>query len=177
MATLKLILRNKSEKSNIYVYYSISQKIRLYRKTGFVVNYNVWNIEKEQSKLKDDESKNINIKLSELKIHIEKAYNNAVSEGIALTGEWLQLQIDIFNNRTPVVELDVLTNYIQKYIDDAPYKQNQKKEVGLSAGRIANIRLFKKTIERYEDEKLKGKSILIKNINLKFVEDYKLWLF
>jgi integrase len=177
MATLKLRLRNENEKSNIYVYYSISQKIRLWRKTGFVVNYKDWSSEKEQTKLKDAESKKINIRLSELKIHLEKTYNNAVSEGVEFTGDWLQLQIDIFNNKTPVVALDVLTNSIQKYIDEAPYKENQKKELGLSAGRIANIRLFKNTIERFESEMLKSKSILIKDINLKFVETYKIWLF
>ena len=51
MATLKLLIRNKSENSNIYVYYSLGQKIRLYRKTGYVVNYKDWNPEKEQIKI------------------------------------------------------------------------------------------------------------------------------
>jgi integrase len=177
MATLKLILRNKSEKSNIYVYYSISQKIRLYRRTGYFVNFVNWNTEKEQIKLKDEESKKINIKLLELKLFLVKSYNNSVSHGEDFTGEWLQLHIDIFNNKTPVVELDILTNYIQKYINDAPYKQNQKKETGLSAGRVQNIKLFKNTILRYEAETLKSKSIIIKDINLQFVEKFKLWLF
>jgi integrase len=77
----------------------------------------------------------------------------------------------------PVFELDLLTNYIQKYIDEAPYKPNGKKGTGLSNGRIKNIKLFSTTIKRYEDDVLKGKSILIKNINLKFAEDFKNWLF
>nr|WP_315144552.1 phage integrase SAM-like domain-containing protein [uncultured Flavobacterium sp.] len=177
MATLKLLIRNKSENSNIYVYYSLGQKIRLYRKTGYVVNYKDWNPEKEQIKIRDKEAKELNIKLSELKIHLEKAYNNAISEGVLFSGEWLQNQIDIFNNKIPIVELDVLTNYIQKYIDEAPYKQNQKKELGLSNGRVQNLKLFKSTIKRYETEMFKSKSILIKNINIQFVEKYKIWLF
>ena len=177
MATIKYILRSKNENSNIFVRYSIDRKTRLIQKTGFVINANDWSETKAEPIQKNDELKALNFKLDELAVSLKKAYNIAVSEGTLLSGEWLQLQIDIFNNKTPIVELDVLTNYIQKYIDDAPYKQNQKKEVGLSAGRIANIRLFKKTIARYETEKLKGKSIVIKNINLKFVEDYKLWLF
>jgi integrase len=177
MATLKCKLRNKLDNSNIYVYYSISKDIRLWRKTGFIINFKDWNPEKEQSKLKDEDSKKMNIRLSELKTHLEKNHNIAISEGIGFTGDWLQMQIDVFNNKTPVVELDILTNYIQKYIDDAPFKQNQKKELGLSAGRVANIRLFKKTIIRYETETLKDKSIIIKDINLQFVEKYKSWLF
>ena len=73
--------------------------------------------------------------------------------------------------------MDVLTNYIQKYIDEAPYKQNQKKETGLSNGRVQNLKLFKNTILRYEAETIKGKIILIKDVNLQFVEKYKIWLF
>jgi integrase len=177
MATIKFILQSKTDSSNIYVRYSISRTINLKRKTGLIIDAKDWNEKKAQPILRNEDLKGLNYKLDDLAKHLDTAYNNAISEGIELTGDWLQLQIDIFNNKTPVVELDVLTNYIQKYIDDAPYKQNQKKELGLSAGRVANIRLFKKTIIRYQDAVLKGKSVLIKNINLKFVEDYKLWLF
>ena len=174
MATLKFKLRNESDNSNIYVYYSISQKVRLWRKTGFVINFKDWNADKEQSRLRDDDAKKLNIKLAELKIHLEKHYNNAVSEGIEFTGDWLQGKIDVFNNKVAVVDLDVLTNYIQKYIDDAPYKQKQKKELGLSKGRTQNLILFKNTILKYEVEVLKGKSILVKEVNLQFLEKYKM---
>jgi integrase len=177
MATIKFILRSENDNSNIYVRYSIDRKTRLIKKTGFVIDFKYWSETKAQPIQKNDKLKNLKIKLDKLSTSLETAYNNAVSEGVEFTGEWLQLQIDIFNNKTPIIALDVLTNSIQKYIDEAPYKENQKKELGLSAGRIANIRLFKKTIERYEVEKLNGKSILIKDINLKFVEIYKLWLF
>jgi integrase len=177
MATIKFILQSKTESSNIYVRYSISRTINLKRKTGLIIDAKDWNEKKAQPILRNEDLKGLNYKLDDLAKYLDTSYNNAISEGIELTGDWLQLQIDIFNNKTPVVELDVLTNYIQKYIDDAPYKQNQKKELGLSAGRVANIRLFKKTMIRYQDAVLKGKSVLIKNINLKFVEDYKLWLF
>ena len=177
MATLKFKLRNESDNTNIYVYYSISQKVRLWRKTGFVINFKDWNAEKEQSRLKGDDAKKLNIRLAELKIHLEKHYNNAVSEGIEFTGDWLQGKIDVFNNKVAVVDLDILTNYIQKYIDDAPYKQNQKKELGLSNGRVQNLKLFKNTILKYEVEVLKGKSILVKEVNLQFLEKYKMWMF
>jgi hypothetical protein len=39
-------------------------------------------------------------KLSDLKKHIETAFNNAISNGRdQITGDWLQLQIDIFNKK------------------------------------------------------------------------------
>jgi integrase len=177
MATVKYLLQSKSDNANVYVQFSISRKQVFKRKTGFIINAKDWSDTNAQPIQKSQELKALKSKLDKLATFINDAYNNSVSTGIEFSGEWLQLQIDIFNNKTPVLELDVLTTYIQKFIDDAPYKQNAKKELGLSYGRIQNIKLFKNTIIRYEVEVLKSKSILIRNINLKFVEDYKSWLF
>ena len=178
MATLKYLIQSKSEKSNIYIRYSINRQTILYRKTGFVINAKTdWSDETKFLKTGKQELKTIKSKLDKLAVYINDAYNNGISQGIEFTGDWLQLQIDLFNNKVQVIELDVLTNYIQKYIDEAPYKQNAKKGTGLSAGRTQNLKLFKNTISRFEVEVLKGKSVLIKNVNLKFAEDYKSWLF
>ena len=177
MAKIKFMLQSKSDASNIYVRYSINRTLSLKRKVGLLIDYRDWNPKKEQSDKKHNDAKNLNISLSKLKTHLEVSYNTAITSGTAFTGEWLQHQIDLFNKSKPIVELDILTNYVQKFINEAPFKQNQQKELGLSTGRVANLKLFKKTIIRYEDEKFNSKSILIKDIDLKFVENYKLWLF
>ena len=177
MATINFILQGKSGMSNITVRFLISKKTDLKRKTGLTIDSKDWSTPKRQPLPNDENLKLLSSKLDNLKAHLKIAYNNAVSNGIELTGDWLQLQIDIFNKKVPIVELDLLTNYIQKYIDEAPYKQNQKKQIGLSNGRIQNLKLFKATIKRYEAELPKGKSILIKDINLQFVEKFKIWLF
>ena len=177
MATLKLLLRNKNRNSNIYVRYSIDRKTLLWRKSGFIIDAKNWDDAKEKSKLKDEDSRNLNTDLRNLKSALENAYNAGISSGIEFTGEWLQFQIDLFNNKIPVVAFDVLTTYIQKYIDEAPFKQNAKKQLGLSNGRVQNLKLFKNTIIRYETDVLKNRSILIKEIDLKFIEKYKMWLF
>ena len=177
MAKIKFMLQSKSDASNIYVRYSINRTLSLKRKVGLLIDYRDWNPKKEQSDKKHNDARNLNISLSKLKTHLEVSYNTAITSGTAFTGEWLQHQIDLFNKSKPIVELDILTNYIQKFINESPFKQNQQKELGLSTGRVANLKLFKKTIIRYEDEKFNSKSILIKDIDLKFVENYKLWLF
>jgi integrase len=175
MATVKFLLQNTN--SNIYVRFSISRSIILKRKSGYTINPKDWSKVLAQPIQKSNETKNLKSKLDKLASYINDSYNIGVSNGSEFNGEWLQDRIDIFNNKKQVVELDILTNYIQKYIDEAPYKENQKKETGLSAGRIKNLKLFKNTIERYEKEILKNKSILIKDINLQFVEKFKMWLF
>lgn len=177
MATVKFLLQSKSEIANIYIRFSIDRKTILKRKTGFTINPKYWSETFAQPIQKSKETKELKSKLSKLSDFISDSYNDAVSKGVEFSGEWLQDQIDIFNNKKPVVELDVLLNYIQKYIDDAPYKRNQKKETGLSDGRVQNLKLFKNTIERYQKEAFKGKRILIKDVNLQFVENYKIWLF
>ncbi|MEO5776239.1 MAG: phage integrase SAM-like domain-containing protein [Flavobacterium sp.] len=177
MAKIKYLLQSKSETSNIYVRYSINRTTVLKRKTGFIISAKDWSIDKSQPKMGREDLKIIKSKLDKLAIFINDAHNEGISKGIEFTGDWLQLQIDLFNNKIAIVELDVLTNYIDKYIAEAPYKTNQKKEIGLSTGRIGNLKLFKNVIKRYEEQMLGGKSILIKNINLQFVEKYKTWLF
>ncbi len=176
MATIKYLLQSKSEMSNIYVRYSISREIVLKRKTGFVINANDWSVEKARPKSGKEELNSLKIKLDKLATFINEAHNSAIGTGIEFTGDWLQRQIDLFNNKIPLIDLDILTNYIQKYIDEAPYKQNAKNEIGLSAGRVANLKLFKNTIRKYENV-LNGKSILIKDVNSQFHEKYKMWMF
>lgn len=175
MASVKYLLQSKSDNANIYVQFSINRKQVFKRKTGFIIDAKDWNgkapIQKSQ------ELKTLKSKLDKLTIFVNDAYNTSISEGIEFTGDWLQFQIDLYNNKTPVASLDVFTTYIQKYIDDAPYKQNAKKELGLSKGRVQNLKLFKSTVLKYEAEKFNNKSILIRDINLKFVEQYKAWMF
>ena len=140
MATIKFLLQSKSEIANIYIRFSVDRKTVLKRKTGFTINQKYWSETLSQVIPKTEETRELKSKLSKLADYISNdAYNHAVSRGIELNGEWLQDQIDIFNNKKPVLELDVLTNYIQKYIDEAPYKSNQKKETGLSNVQIPVI--------------------------------------
>ena len=54
---------------------------------------------------------------------------------------------------------------------------NAKRELGLSEGRIRNLKLFKNTILKYEAEVLNGKSIVIKDVNVRFADNFKKWLF
>lgn len=200
MAKSIFFLQSDKSPANIYIRFSIENGNVLKRKTGFLINPKDWKNSsvKKRPKAKSEtstknklvavykpglpndksaESRNLKADLSKMSDFIGNAYNKAVSLGLELNGDWLQDQIDICNNKKPVLELDILLNYIQKYIDEAPYKKNQKGKFGLSTGRVQNLKLFKNTIERYQNEVFRGKRILIKDINMKFVEEYKLWLF
>lgn len=174
---IKLLIQGKNDPANIYVFLSAGFRKEFKRKVGKTVNPKNWDIEKNIPKGKTDDIKNLKADLDDLTVFITRAFNKDEPAGIEINGDWLQNQIDLFNGKTIKVDLDILTTYIQKYIDEAPFKQNAKKELGLSRGRVQNLKLFKNTILKYESEVFKGKSILIKDINLQFLEKFKMWMF
>lgn len=170
-------IRSTSEPVNIYISLSAGRGKGLKRKTGKTIYLKNWDEAKGLPKGKTDEIKNLITDLEKLRISINENFDKDEPAGTEISGDWLQGQINSYFGKTQIIELDILTNYIQKYIDESPYKQNAKKELGLSKGRIQNLKLFKNTILKYETDKLNGKSILIKEINLKFLEKYKMWMF
>ncbi|OCB78408.1 phage integrase SAM-like domain-containing protein [Flavobacterium crassostreae] len=164
MATLKYIIQSKNENSNIYVRYSIDRKTNLKRKTGFTINPKDWSVDKAQPKQTRDDLKAIKFKLDKLAIFLNEAFNNAVSKGAQFNGDWLQFQIDLFNNKIKIVDFDILTNSIDAYIDNGD---------NLTKGSIKNLENLKKFIVNYETDALKGNQILIRNIDLNFIDTFK----
>jgi integrase len=164
MATVKYLLQSEKDNSNIYVRYSIDRATVLKRKTGFVIDPKYWSKDKAQPIQKSEELKALKSKLDKLAVFINDAYNSGISKGIEFTGDWLQLQIDLFNNKIVVVDLDILVNSIDTYID---------KGDNLSRGSIKNLENLKKFITNYETDQLKGKKVLIRDIDLKFIDVFK----
>ena len=176
MATIKYLLQSTSDNANIFIRFSIDRKTVLKRKTGHIINPKDWNKSKGIPNQKTEESKALKTKLDKLTIHIETAYNNDFGNGIPIDGNWLQLKIDIYNKKTIVIDIDIVTNYIQKYIDDAPTKKNQKNELGLGQNRVKGLITFKNLFTRFEDETSKQKKYLVREIDIPFGDKFNKWL-
>lgn len=164
MATIKYLLQSSKENSNIYVRFSIKRDVVLKRKTGLVINPKEWSKSTNLPIQKNEELKSIKSQLDKLAVFIGDAYNKGISKGAEYTGDWLQLQIDLFNNKIVVIDLDVLTNSIDAYID---------KRDNLSRGSVKNLENLKKFITNYETDYLKGKRVFIRDIDLKFIDVFK----
>lgn len=134
MATIKFYLRSKNDNSNIYVRFSNGRICDLRKKTGYIINYNDWDSKKNIPKKSTPELKNLKIKLDKLSSYIESNYNESFSRGEVIDGDWLEAKLDSFNNQKIHSDLEVFTNYIQNYIDKAPYKQNQRSKFSLFNG-------------------------------------------
>lgn len=118
MSTLKYILQSKNDNSNIYIRYSIDRKTILKRKSGFTINPKDWSIEKGQPKQSREDLKVLKSRLDKLAVFVNDAYNGAISKGVLFTGDWLQEQIDLFNNKIKIIDFDILTNSIDAYIEN-----------------------------------------------------------
>lgn len=176
MATINYLLQSQKETASIYLRFSNGRNTILKKKTGYVINPKEWNSSKGQPITKSEVNKNLKITLDKLSVHIETQFNEATSKGVEITSEWLTYQINTFNNKIDIIELDVLSNYIQKYIDSAPFKRNQKGGIGLSDRRIKGLKTFQNLYLKYEIEVFKGRKILVKDVNLQFAENFLKWL-
>lgn len=94
-------------------------------------------------------------------------------DGIPIDKYWLKALVNNFFNKEDVEVTKYFTNYIQAYIDDAPYKDTIN-GIGLSTGRVKQIKVFKKMWLRFECES--GSVYTIKQINNKAVDKFTQWL-
>jgi integrase len=175
MATIKFLLQSQSEQSNIYVRLSIDRQNVYKRKTGFIIDSKNWSKIKGHPLLNDEDLKNQKNDLDKFKTELEKTYNDAVKQGLIINAQWLEEQIEIINNKTVIGSLDILTNYIQFYIDSSPTRKNQKGGTGLSYNRIKSIKNFLRIITDYQ--KIIKKEILIREVSPTFANNLKVWLF
>jgi hypothetical protein len=113
MATIKYLLQSDKENSNIYLRYSVGRASVWKRKTGFVINSKNWSIDKAQPLQKTDELKALKFKLDKLAIFINEAYNKAISIGVEVDGDWLQYEIDLFNNKICCLITDLLLKSVK----------------------------------------------------------------
>lgn len=189
MARVKYFITQKSETASIYVVFSAGRNQQPVKKTGNTINPKDWKNETTRGKdgslkvskyglpiNRNADLKNLKIKLEKLSTFLIDSYNNkTVSE---IDSEWLQAKIDEFNGVGKDEDQSPrLSDCIQKFIDEAPIRENsQMRKLGLSAGRIRNLKLFYNTITRFEAETNKKKSFRIVEVDKFFINRFKSWL-
>ena len=174
MATVKFLLQSTSNPANIYVQLSIDRKNVFKRKTGYVINPGYWSKETGLPNQKEVEAKQLRIDLKKLSTEIENRLNTATSSGEEITGDWLQLQIDNITGKQKKTDEDRLTNYIQSYIENLPYKERPNNKQGVSRGTVQKYTTLKHKIEDFE--KFKKKRFYVKDINTKFRKEFITYL-
>lgn len=166
MATLKFLLRSKGENCNVYIRLSIDRKNVFKRKSNFLINSANWNSKKGEPFQRDEELKKLKTDLDNLKNKIETRLNNAASKGVEISGQWLEDQINEIQNKSIDKELNRLVNHFQTYIDNLPYKRDNKGKKAVTEATIKKYTSIKNKLVNYE--KYSKKKVFIKDVNLKF---------
>jgi len=176
MATIKFQLRGKKNPANITVRLSAGRGKIFRAKTGYSIDRKKWNEDNNLPKQGGDtEQKNLKTRLVDLSNRIEKRLNEAAPKGIDIDRTWLQQQIDDFNNKVKTTDADRLINCIQNYIDYLPRKKQKNNKRGATIGTIRKHKSLKVKIENFEA--YRKKTIAVKDVGLKFIEELEKYFY
>ena len=173
MATIKFLLQSKSDNAPIYLRLSLNRLTSLKRKTGLFINPKDWSNATGLPKQNTNSNKNLSTKLTDLSNGIIKRLNDANSNGISITGDWLEHNIDLhFKRITEHQQSELITDAIQDIIDNAEMRKNGKGGIGLSKSRINSYKSLKNIVIEYQDKK----QFKVKEVNVKFAKDFLKYL-
>jgi len=173
MATVKFHYRSKRENAPITLRLLHKKEFDYFVNTELRINKEHWNSKKGIPKTSDEKTRQVKTKLINLESYILDTFNEDYNKGEEITKDWLKLHIDIFFKRHKEETLsDLLTDNIQRVIDTSATRKNGKGGIGLSEGRKKNYKALIKLLEKYQ----KNKKLKIKDINLKFKNDFLVFM-
>lgn len=165
MATVNFLYRSTKESAplNIRLLYRYDNKDYVIGgKTKLEVSGEYWNKQHNLKRPKDiaisNKQAEVNQNLNLLENHILKAFNN--TDPLAVSKEWLQLQIELFYNPNPQDKSipKNLVDYIDFYTD---YRKHELKE-----NSVKRCGVIQNKLRRFQD--YRKKPILIKDVHDKF---------
>ena len=173
MATIKFLLQGKSEKTPIYLRFSIGRGNTPKRKTGLFINPKDWSAVTNLPVNNTAHNKKVRSSLKKLDTHISDRYVIDYSQGITINGDWLKDEIDrFFNQGKQQTNLNRVTEYIEFFLTTVDLKENSKGGLGLSKSRVNDYKTLLRLMQEFE-----GKTpILIKNINIAFKSKFLKWM-
>lgn len=172
MATIKYLIRGKSELSTIYVRLLDGRKIDLTVSTGYTVHPKFWSEAKGTIRqiANNNDKKNLSEDLKKLKDKIGDSLNIEKDKGVVIDKTWLENVIAIYKN--PVIEEK--TDYMSMILED--YQEEMKVKINSKTGKriaAATIRNFNTTIRRLKlFEAHKKRRYYIHEIDLTFHTEF-----
>lgn len=165
MATIKFLIQSKSNRVPIYVRLSKGRGNIFYRKTGLFVEPINWSERKGFAKQNDENNKKLNSDLKGLEKFLFDELNISESTGVRIEGNWLSSKIDVYFGRAKKEELDYLTVFSEKFIEELKYKKNRNGDK-ISEGTIKKYKSISNKLKEFE--KYKNKRFLVKDVGLNF---------
>lgn len=171
MATIKFLIKGKTDLVSIYVRLRDGVKTDVVTSTGFTINPKYWSEAKGEplQTTKNTDKLNLGIELSRLRQCLIESLNNDKGTGIEIDKEWLNLVIARFKNPLIDQKTQYLIDFIQEYQDEMKTRINPTTERPISQGTIKNLNTTMMRLKKFE--KYKKKKYLINEIDLTFHSD------
>jgi integrase len=187
MATIKFQLQSKSKNAPIYLRLSLGRDLKkstkektvyisFKRKTSLSINPKNWSTKTGLPLQNYADEKNLTSKLRKLNDFILDELNDSNSQGIEITGDWLQVKIDAHFNKVETKQLDYLSEYSIYFIDNLKYKVNEKtKSIGVAKATEKKYKTISNKIIAFDNYQSKKKKKVIHtkliDVNLTFRSD------
>lgn len=176
MATVKFRLKGSENKPvSIFVRLSLGRGKEYETKTGFTSSPNDWSSKTSMPKTNSTENKQLNIDLKKLESFILDSLNKGSASSVLIDTNWLKEVIKQCFGRVEKTDEGLLINHIDYIIRTADTRPNSSGGIGLAERTVTGYGTFKNMVLRYE-KKLK-RSIHLLEIDKKFVEAFKNWMF
>jgi integrase len=166
MATIKYLLQSKSNNAPIYLRLSLGRTKTLKRKTGLNIDFHKWSKATGLPKQNDSDNKAISLKLKNLESFVFVKLNEHNGKGVEVSGDWLMSIIDQHFERNDASNLELLTEYGEKFILDLKYKVTEGGKSGVS---VSTEKKYRTIVNKLIDfEAYSSKRYLIKDVDLNF---------
>ncbi len=170
MASVKYSIQSKSDSASIYLRLSMGKTNYIKSRIGLTIDANNWSDKTGLPKQNNTDNKKFTNKLLKLKTFILDQFNDANSIGEEVTKKWVLDKIDIHFDRNQIIEIDYLTTYGDKFLEELQYKVSQNNKKGVSVSTQKKYKTIVNKLKAYETKL--GKRLLVKDVDLKFHKEF-----
>lgn len=176
MATGSYRIKTANDLNSIYYRFKQGSQFDLEISTDIQVPRGRWSSTKQQVlPTIDVDYKNINIKLKELDVFVNKEFNSSKISGkkILITGKWLKDKIAFyFKNGSKSKDINIqifFADFIKKFIEDS-HKRKTKNNTPIKKRTIQD---YQTTLNKIEDfEKFMGEKVNLDSVDLNFHSNF-----
>lgn len=176
MATGSYRIKTTNDLNSIYYRFKRGAQFDVEITTDIQVPRGRWSSTKQQVlPTTEVDYKNINLKLKELDVFVNKEFNDSKISGkkILITGKWLKEKIAFYfkngSKSKKINEQIFFVDFIKKFIEDAP-KRKTKNNTPIKKRTIQD---YKTTLNKIEDfEKFIGEKVNLDSVDLNFHSNF-----
>lgn len=172
MATIKYLLKSKTELSTIYVRLRDGRTTDVTASTGYTINPKFWSDARGGVRqiAENSDKKNLSNDLEKLQRKISDCLNDEKGSGVPINRQWLENVVSRYKNPTLEQKTEWLIDIIRAYRDEMKMKVNPKTGRQISPNSIRGYNTTIMRLEKFEEHRKRRFSI--HDVDLTFHHDF-----